>query len=171
MDHKKHNWHGAFGGCRVRVRVWDSSKSPARIRTHLESFTHRFGMGMAGSVTGNAMEAGVGLILREDPRYFRVPGQAFTSRVANVATLTFRARNESGRSEPAYARYFGMVGGNFLSNLWRVHSEANAQAALVRVSEGFAGRMAANAFQEFWPDLKRYVFRKLNRPAEGPRHD
>ena len=126
---------------------------------------------MAGSVTTNAIEAGLGLTLREDPRYFRVPRQAFKSRAANVAALTFLARNESGKSEPAYARYLGIVGGNFLSNSWRVPSEANAQAALVRASEGFAGRMAANAFQEFWPDAKRHLFRKHNRLADDTGHD
>jgi hypothetical protein len=50
--------------------------------------------------------------------------------------------------------------GSFLSNTWRVHSEANTQDALLRVSEGFAGRLAANAFAEFWPDINRHVFRK-----------
>jgi len=134
---------------------------------HWDGFANRFGMGLAGSATGNAMEASVGLLLREDPRYFRVPQQPSKSRVANVARLTFLARNESGRSEPAYARYIGIVGSNFLSNTWRVHSEANAQDALLRSSEGFAGRMAANAFKEFWPDFKRYVRHKHNRLAES----
>lgn len=143
---------------------------PGEYGPHWDGFANRFGMGMAGSATSNAMEAGVGLILREDPRYFRVPRQAFKSRVANVATLTFLARNRSARSEPAYARYLGIVGGNFLSNSWRVHSEANAQAALVRASEGFAGRMATNGFQEFWPDVKGRVFRKNKRLADGNRH-
>ena len=136
---------------------------PGEYGPHWEGFANRFGIGMAGSATSNAMEAGAGLILREDPRYFRVPQQAFKFRVGNVARLTFLARNESGRSEPAYARYIGIVGSNFLSNAWRVHSEANAKDALLRSSEGFAGRMAANAFREFWPDAKRYLLRKHSR--------
>lgn len=144
---------------------------PLEYRPHWDGFANRFGMGMAGSGRSNAMEAGVGLILHEDSLYFRVPRRAFKSRVATVTTLTFLARNESGRSEPAYARYLGIVGGNFLSNSWRVHSEANAQAARVRASEGFAGRMAANAFQEFGPDIKRHVFRNHNRLAYSTQHD
>jgi hypothetical protein len=59
-------------------------------------------------------------------------------------------------SEPA------ILGSNFLSNTWRVHSEANAHDALLRASGGFAGRMAANAFEEFWPDIKKRIFRKRN---------
>jgi hypothetical protein len=138
---------------------------PREYGPHWTGFGDRFGVGMIGSAAGNAIETGVGLGLREDPRYFRVSQQAFKSRVGNVGRLTFFARNESGRSEPAYARYIGIVGGNFLSNEWRVHSEANVKYALLRSSEGFAGRMAANAFKEFWPDVKRHVFRKYNRAS------
>lgn len=138
---------------------------PGEYGSHWGGFANRFGIGMAGSATGNAMEASVGLLLREDPRYFRAPHEAFNYRVENVARLTFLARNESGRPAPAYARYFGIVGSNFLSNTWRVHSEANTKDALLRSSEGFAGRMAANAFKEFWPDVKKYVRQKRNRLA------
>ena len=34
------------------------------------------------------------------------------------------------------------------------------QDALLRASEGLAGCMAANAFAEFWPDVKRVAFHK-----------
>jgi len=115
---------------------------------------------MSGSVTGNAIEAGAGLILREDPRYFRMPDRRFKARIRNVAQLTFAARNYNGSFGPAYARYSAIVGSNFLSNTWRVHSEANTHDALVRASEGFAGRMASNAFSEFWPDIKKRILRK-----------
>jgi len=139
---------------------------PVEYGPHWKAFGDRFGMGMIGSAAGNALETGVGFGLREDPRYFRVPQQAFTTRLGNVGRLTFLARNESGGYEPAYARYIGIVGSNFLSNAWRVHSEANAKDALLRSSEGFAGRMAANAFKEFWPDVKKYVRHKHNRLAQ-----
>src|SRR5208283_4169725 len=92
----------------------------------------------------------------------RVPERSFKARLGNVVQLTFAARGGAGSFGPAYARYMAIVGSNFLSNTWRVHSEANAKDALLRSSEGFAGRMAANAFKEFWPDVKRHVFRKYN---------
>ena len=63
---------------------------------------------------------------------------------------------------PAYARYMAIFGNNFLSNTWRVNSEANTRAALLRASEAFGGLMAANAFEEFWPDIRKRVFHKGN---------
>jgi hypothetical protein len=73
---------------------------PKEYGPHWGGFAARFGSGMAGSVTGNAIEASAGLMLREDPRYFRVPGQAYKARVGNVVRLTFVARGNDGRLGP-----------------------------------------------------------------------
>jgi hypothetical protein len=133
---------------------------PEEYGSHWGGFANRFGVGMSGTVTGNAIEASAGLMLREDPRYFRVPDRRLKDRIGNVAQLTFTARNGNGSFGLAYARYSAIVGSNFLSNTWRVHSEANTHDALLRVSEGFAGRMAGNAFTEFWPDIRSRVFHR-----------
>lgn len=135
---------------------------PKEYGPHWGGFADRYGMGMARSATGNAIEAGVGLVLREDPRYFRVPDRPFKARVGNVIRLAFVARSHAGSFGPAYARYMAVFGNNFLSNTWRVNSEANAHDALLRTAEGFGGFMAANAFEEFWPDIKKRVFHKGN---------
>jgi hypothetical protein len=133
---------------------------PKEYGPHWGGFADRYGMRMTGIVTGNAMEASIGAVWGEDPRYFRVPDQSFKVRVANVIKLTFVARHEDGSFQPAYARYIAFSGNNFLSNQWRVESEANNHDAVLRTAEGFAGRMAANAFEEFWPDVKTHFLHK-----------
>jgi hypothetical protein len=131
---------------------------PKEYGPHWGGFADRYGMRMTGIVTGNDAEASLGYLLHEDPRYLRVPERPFKYRVQNVIRLTFVARHDDGRFEPAYARYAAISGNNFLSNTWRVESEANAHDAILRTAEGFAGRMAANAFEEFWPDAKKHLF-------------
>jgi hypothetical protein len=69
------------------------------------------------------------------------------------------AHNRQGNLMPAYARYVATPANNFLSNTWRVNSEATTQAAILRTVWGFAGLMGKNAFIEFGPDLRRLVFR------------
>ncbi len=49
---------------------------------------------------------------------------------------------------------------NFVSNSWRVHSEANSHDVLLRTSEGFGGVLAGNAVEEFGPDIKKLFFHK-----------
>jgi len=133
---------------------------PQEYGPHWAGFADRYGINVTRSVTGNAIEAGASLILREDPRYFRMPERPFKARVGNVVRLAFAARGGSGGLGPAYGRYMTIFGDSFLSNTWRVHSEANAHDALLRTSEGFGGVLAGNAFEEFWPDIEKLIVHK-----------
>lgn len=150
-------WPHRVGGILVSA-FGTAVDRPEEYGTHWGGFADRYGMRIACGATGNLMEAGVGRMLREDPRYFRVPDRRLKSRLGNVVQLTFTARAYDGSFEPAYARYVATFGNEFLSNTWRVQSEANSRDALLRTAGDFAGRMAANAWQEFWPDVKKRVF-------------
>jgi hypothetical protein len=133
---------------------------PPEYGTHWGGFGDRYGLRLSGIVPQNAVEAGLGLAVGEDPRYFSARGLPFKARLANVVRLTFVARHIDGGYGPAYARYAAISGSNFASNGWRPHSEANTQSALVRIGAGFAGRMAVNAFEEFWPSVRDHFFSK-----------
>jgi hypothetical protein len=124
-------------------------------------FGERFGVGLSGDVVSNGVEAGLGAIWNEDPRYFREGTEKpVTSRMGNVFKMTFLAYDSHGDVMPAYARYIAVPGSNFLSNEWRVQSEANVSSALLRTGLGFLGRMGSNAFTEFWPDVHQHIFHR-----------
>jgi hypothetical protein len=131
---------------------------PSEYGTHWEGFGKRYGMRLTGIATSNTMEAGLGAIWGEDPRYVRAEGQPFKQRLGNVVKMTFLAHNRQGRVVPAYARYAAIPGNNFLSNTWRADNEATVARASLRTLLGFLGRMSGNAFEEFWPDVKQRLF-------------
>ncbi len=128
---------------------------PHEYGTSWEGFGQRYGMRLTGVSTGNAMEASLGALWGEDPRYFRTEGQPFKKRLMNILDLTFRAYRDDGERHFAYARIMGNVGNNFLSNTWRVPSDSNAQAASIRVLEGIGGKAVGNALYEFVPEIVR----------------
>jgi hypothetical protein len=130
---------------------------PEKYGPHAMGFAKRYGMRVTGVATSNAMEAGLGAVWGEDPRYFRANGRPLLARFKNVVVLTFVARRHDGRYAPAYARYGAIAGSNFISNTWRADSEATTSAALTRTALGFAGHLMDNAFQEFWPNLRKHV--------------
>ena len=70
------------------------------------------------------------------------------------------APHRDGTLHPAYARYIGNVGNNFLSNTWRVDSENGPGSAALRCLLGVVGRMSGNALAEFWPDVRKMVWKK-----------
>jgi hypothetical protein len=111
------------------------------------------------------MEAGLGAIWGEDPRYLRSLSESFGGRVGHVVKMTFLAANRQGQLRLAYARYAAISGSNFISNAWRADSEATVGSASVRVALGFLGRLSSNAFQEFWPDVRtRFFHRGSSKP-------
>jgi hypothetical protein len=118
-------------------------------------------MRLTGVATSNAIEAGLGAIWGEDPRYYRAGSDVhFGARVGHVVKWTFVASNQNGTVQPAYARYIAITGNNFLSNTWREQSEADTTHALVRVGLGVLAKMAGNAFDEFWPDAKQKLLHR-----------
>lgn len=119
---------------------------PSEYGPHWDGFAQRYGMRLTGISTGNAREASLGSLWGEDPRYFRATSQPFKGRLKNVVVMTFTARQEDNTLEPAYARYLGNAGNNFLSNTWRANSESGVGDACVRIGLGFAGKMGSNAF-------------------------
>jgi hypothetical protein len=127
---------------------------PHEYGTHWDGFGKRYGMALAGSATSNVMEASLGAIWGEDPRYHRAGDGSFGGRLGHVVKFTFLAQNRDGEIVPAYARYAGIAGSNFLSNTWRPDSEANTTHAVARIGLGFVGRMSSNLFEEFWPDFR-----------------
>jgi hypothetical protein len=141
--------------------AWGTAfNSPKEYGPHWDGFGKRYGMRLTGVSVGNAMEAGLGAIWGEDPRYFRLGDGGFKSRVKYVVLASFMAPAPDGRWRPAYARYAGNIGNNFSSNTWRVPSESTAGQATVRCVYGVLGELGGNAFTEFWPDIRKKIFRK-----------
>jgi hypothetical protein len=142
--------------------VWSAGwgtafNSPEEYGPHWDGFAKRYGMRLTGVSTGNTIEASLGMLWDEDPRYVLSAEKKFIRRVGHAADLTFRTRYGDGNLHPAYARYAGNVGNNFLSNTWRVESESSVSAALTRTALGFAGKFGSNLFEEFWPSFLRLL--------------
>jgi hypothetical protein len=147
------------------VGIWTAGIGTARDKPeeygpHWDGFAKRYGMRFTGIAASNTIEAGLGAIWGEDPRYVRNQNLPFKKRVGNVFLYSFMARNREGKRMPAYARYIAIPGNNFLSNTWRVDSESTTNQALARTGYGLLADVAGNAWSEFWPDVKRMVFRR-----------
>jgi hypothetical protein len=133
---------------------------PVEYGPHWDGFAKRYGMRFTGVAASNTIEAGLGSLWGEDPRYVRNQNLPFKRRLGNVFVLSFTAHNRHGKLMPAYARYIAIPGNNFLSNTWRVSSASTTSAALARTGYGLLSEIASNAWSEFWPDVKHLVFKK-----------
>jgi len=127
---------------------------------HWGGFAERYGVRLTGIATSNVMEAGLGAMWGEDPRYKLARGKNFGPRVWSVIEQTFVTRRRDGNFAPAYARYMAIPGSNFLANTWRPNSEADSYHAGIRTLEGFGGVLGSNTWEEFWPSVRDKMFHK-----------
>jgi hypothetical protein len=127
------------------------TNSPREYGAHWAGFGKRVGMVTANYGVRTVMEAGIGSIWGEDPRYDRAEGKPFGIRLGHVVKMTFLARDRNGSTMPAYARFVAIPGSSFLENTWMPNSEATVGSALVRTGLGFLSRMGENAYKEFKP--------------------
>ncbi len=131
---------------------------------HWDGFGERYGVLVSTNAVSNAMEAGIGALWGEDPRYHRDgTGASLKSRLGHIAKWTVAAPGRSGELGPAYARFIAFSGSSFLSNAWREPGDTNAEHSFARVGFALLGRVASNAFEEFWPDTKRKLLHRTAR--------
>jgi len=162
---------GWFDGKTFGVRNFDGTIPGAAWQTffdrpraagpHWEGFAERYGVSVATNAVSNAMEAGLGAVWREDPRYRRDgDGVSFKSRLGHVVKWTVVAPDRNGELRPAYARFIAFTSSSFISNAWREPGDTDPEHSLGRIGLGLLGRMGSNAFDEFWPDTKRKLFHR-----------
>jgi hypothetical protein len=140
-----------FGTWRDKPPEWGS---------HWDGFGKRAGADLGEAAVSHTMEAGLGAIWGEDPRYPRDAGAPFKNRLAHVFKMTFLAENRDGNLMPAYARLIAIPSSTAISTAWRPPSEQSPGDIGARIGLGVLGRMGNNAFIEFWPDVRQLFRRK-----------
>ena len=146
----------------VFTAAWGTmTDSPREYGPHWDGYAKRYFVRLADGSVSHTMEAGLGSLWGEDPRFFRAgSGQPFKSRLGHVMKTTFMTTNRNGEYMPAYARYTAIVGTDFLANTWKPDSHATTNHALLRIPISFVDRFVGHAFSEFWPDIRERVFKK-----------
>lgn len=103
----------------------------------------------------NALEASLGALWGEDPRYPRLGSGRLWPRVGYVIKTSFLAQGRDGRLRPAWARYAGDAAHSVIETTWLPPSEKTVTRTTLRFSGDFAGHLLADLWEEFWPDVRQ----------------
>jgi len=147
------------------IQTWGND--PQEYGPHWDGFAKRYGARLGTGGTIHAMEAGVGALWGEDPRYFRAAGQPFKNRVGHIFKMAFVARDREGELHPAYARFIAVPSGLIVSNTWRPDSPITAGHVSWQIGLSFLNRIVSNTFSEFAPDI---VNRRKQKSALNDEH-
>jgi hypothetical protein len=118
-------------------------------------FGKRYAAREADVALSNTIEAGLGAIWGEDPRYIPAPRGPVRSRVLYAMKTVMLAQRRDGHLAPAWGRYAGNTVNNLIENTWLPPSVTTAGQTALRSANGFLGRLLGNLWEEFWPDVRK----------------
>jgi hypothetical protein len=129
-------------------------------------FRERYLEREADVAISNTIEAGLGALWGEDPRYIRAPRGSVRSRAAYAVKTVVLAPRTDGRLKPAWGRFAGNVFNNVIENAWLPPSMTTPGQTALRSANGLLGRLAGNLWDEFWPDIRTRLGHHPRRSAE-----
>jgi hypothetical protein len=150
---------GSIGARSLSVGVFTSTfltavNSPEEWQRSWSGFGKRYGSREATITMSNGLEAGLGSLWGEDPRYGRLGRGRPLGRVGHALKSAVVARGRDGQLRPSWARYSGIVTSNLVARSWLPPSARTTRGTTWRMGSAVLGRMVGNAFEEFWPDLR-----------------
>jgi hypothetical protein len=96
-------------------------------------------------------------LVREDPRYRRMPGRPFGRRLLHAVAHTVISEHDDGRPMPNYATLLTYPISAELSNLYVPGVQTDSRSTGLRVVVGLASDPVGNIVAEFLPDIARHV--------------
>ncbi len=130
-------------------------------------YAQRFGGAFADQAVGNILSEGVfPSLLRQDPRYFELRTGTRRTRALYALTRVFVARTDSGRWTFNKSEWLGNAAAVAISNAYYPETH-NVSDNLQRLGVQGATDAFTNVLREFWPDIKRGLFKRHPAESEG----
>ena len=136
--------------------AWQTGfNQPAEWERTWNGFGKRYLQREADVAISNSIEAGLGTIWGEEPRYVRSGRRGIGSRARYAIKTAFVTQRRDGRLAPAWGRYAGNTINNVIENAWLPPSATTGGQTILRCALGLLTRIGGNAWEEFWPDVAR----------------
>jgi len=141
--------------------VWQTGfNTPEEWGRGASGIAKRYAQREADVAISNSIEAGLGALWGEDPRYIPSGRKGIWPRARYAIKTVFLAQGRDGRLRPAWGRYAGNTLNNLIENTWLPPSVTTPGQTALRSGMGMLGRLGGNAWEEFWPDVVRRFRRK-----------
>jgi|KBSMisStandDraft_5_1062788.scaffolds.fasta_scaffold07567_5 hypothetical protein len=125
----------------------------------MSGYGKRLGSGLAYAGVRNTMSFALDTTLHEDPRYYRSADTGFWRRMKHAFRGTILTRTDAGGETLAWWRLGSAYGATYLSNQWYPDRVNTVKLDLTEGTTQIGFDFLANVGAEFWPDVKKKVFR------------
>lgn len=141
--------------------VWQTGfNSPEEWGRGAAGIAKRYAQREADVAISNTIEAGLGALWGEEPRYIRSGRKGIWPRARYAMKTVFLTQRRDGSLKPAWGRFAGNTVNNLIENTWLPPSVTTPGQTALRSGLGMLGRLGGNAWEEFWPDVVRRFKKK-----------
>ena len=126
-------------------------------------FGKRYGAEMLDTIDGGLASTAFRIMLKQDPRYFRLGHGSIKRRIAYSLGQEFITRGDSGKREFNWSRVLGSLASASLSNLYYPPPNRGLGLTMNRFALGFLWDPSGLLMDEFWPDIDRRMARFVHR--------
>ena len=120
----------------------------------------RLGSELAYVGVRNTMGFALDTTLHEDPRYYRSSDTGFWRRTKHAFRGTILTRTDAGGETFSWWRFGSAYGATYISNQWYPDRVNTVALDLTQGTTQIGFDFLANFGAEFWPDVKKKVFRR-----------
>lgn len=121
----------------------------------LDGYGHRYVGALADQTMMNMLAgAAFPILLRQDPRYFRLGQGGAGRRTAYAASRVWITRSDAGRAQFNWSEVGGVAVMAGASNLYYPRQDRSWEATASKLAIQLGLNMLGNIAKEFWPDVK-----------------
>jgi hypothetical protein len=150
----------ALAGIAAYAGILQEADAPMEWGQGAQGYGKRFASTLAYSGIHSALALGLDTTLHQDPRYFRSTQKGFWRRTGHAFRGTILTHTDKGSETFSTWRFGSAFGAAYISNQWYPRRLNTVGLGFAEGSIQIGFDLLGNIGSEFWPDIKRKVFRK-----------
>jgi uncharacterized membrane protein len=123
-------------------------------------FGRRLASRAGNAVLQGTFQAPLAALLHEDVRYIPTSQHSFQRRVLHAVLYSFLTYNDKGHPTPNIANLTAFYASTAVTTVWLPGIQNAAKYTFTNASEQIALSFPLNVVQEFWPEIRHYIFRR-----------
>jgi hypothetical protein len=123
-------------------------------------FGRRLASRAGNAVLEGTFQAPLAALLHEDVRYIPTTQRSFQRRAFHAVLYSFLTYNDKGHPTLNIANLIAYYASTAVTTAWLPGTQNAARYTFINASEQIALSFPLNVVQEFWPEIRRHVFRR-----------
>jgi len=149
-----------FGPFAAALLLDQTTDSPSQWGGGFSGYRKRVASRFAAGIVQGTVQAPIAAVLHEDVRYIVSKEHGVKRRTWHAVVYSFATYNSHGQPTANIANISSYYAASAVSATWLPGYYNVARYALIDGSESLGLSIPVNMLQEFWPEVRRYVFRR-----------